>query len=72
MRVLPFSRKIRPFRGKFQYQLLPNLIRHAHAKFAPLDFVNKKMIGKCRVFFNPNQTSPFKVDREDHFYRPGS
>ena len=26
--------------------MLLNVIRHAHTKFAPLDFINKKMRGK--------------------------
>ena len=36
--VLPFSKKMRPFRKKYPYHQLPNVIRHAHAKFAPLNF----------------------------------
>ena len=51
IQLLSFSREIRPFWKKFLYHQLPNMI-HDHAKFAPLDFINKKkMIGKRRSFF---------------------
>ena len=33
------------------------MIVHVHAKFAPLDFINKKIMGKHR-FSSPNRTSP--------------
>ena len=45
--VFPFSRRIRPFWQKIL--VLPvsfNVIRHTHAKFAPLDFIDEKIIGK--------------------------
>ena len=35
-----------PSEEKFLYHLLLNVIRHAHVKFAPLDFIDKKIIGK--------------------------
>ena len=57
IQFLSFSRKIRPFGKKFLYHQMPHMMIHNHAKFAPLDFINKKMIGKRR-FFYPNRTSP--------------
>ena len=54
---LSFSRKIRPCWNKFLYHQLPDMMIHTHAKFAPLDFINKtKTNGKCRLFY-PNRTS---------------
>ena len=50
IQFLSFSRKIRPFLKKFLYHQLPNMTIHTHTKFAPLDFINKKVIGKCRFF----------------------
>ena len=48
---------------KLMYHWLPNMMIHTHAKFAPLDFMNKKMKGKRRFFYS-NRTSPFPVKRE--------
>ena len=44
--VLPLSRKTWPFWKILHHQLL-NAKRHAHTKFAPLDFINKIIMGKC-------------------------
>ena len=37
--------------------MLPNLMRYAHANFAPLDFM-KQNDKEMQGFFYPNQTSP--------------
>ena len=34
------------FLEKIRYQQLPNMMIHTRANFAPLDFINRKMIGK--------------------------
>ena len=46
------------FGKKFLFHQLPDVMIHAYAKFALLDFVNKEIMGKHRIFY-PNQTSPF-------------
>ena len=43
---------------KFLYNQLPDMMIHTHAIFAPLDFINKKMRGKRRVF-DPKLINPF-------------
>ena len=60
IQFLSFSTKIRTFSKRFLYHQLPNMMIHAHVKLAPLDFMNKNIIGKRRVF-DPNRTSPFFV-----------
>ena len=40
--IFPFSKEKRPF---WEYLLL-NVIKHPHAKFTPLGFMNKKVIRK--------------------------
>ena len=45
------------FGKKFLYHSLPDMIIHAHAKFAPSDFINKKIMEKRR-FLDPNRTPP--------------
>ena len=37
---------------------------HAHAKFAPLDFINKRMKEKRRLFY-PNRKSPLQKEQKD-------
>ena len=55
---LSFSRKIRPCWKKFLYHQLPNMMIYTHAKFAPLDFINKtKMNGKRRFSYS-DRASP--------------
>ena len=46
---------------KTKEKQLPNMMIHNHAKFAPLDFVNKKWMGNAR-FFLPKPNIPLNME----------
>ena len=56
---LSFSRKIKPFRKKFLYHQLHNIMIHNHAKFAPVDFINKTNDWETQVVFAQTEHPPF-------------
>ena len=54
IQFLSFYRKVRPFWKTFLYHQLPTMMKHTHAKFAPLGFINKKRSGTADFSSKPN------------------